>query len=69
MNGNRREFLTAVARYGTLGLLGAAGGWIAAKRRRLVRQGVCINDGTCAGCPVVAECDLPAALGLKEQKP
>jgi hypothetical protein len=65
---NRRDFLVGVVRYGTLGLIGVAGGLVAAKRRRLVRQGLCINDGACAGCAVLAQCGLPAALSLREQE-
>jgi hypothetical protein len=65
---NRRDFLTGVVRYGTLALMGIAGGWVAAKRRRLARQGVCINDGACTNCSVLSYCGLPAALSLKDRK-
>lgn len=65
---DRRDFLASVVRYGTLALIGVAGGLIAAKRQRLVRQGRCINDGVCAHCSVLAWCGLPAASGLREQK-
>ncbi len=69
MNVDRRGFLTAVARCGTLALMGAAGLWIVAKRQRLAQQGACINEGVCAGCPVLTRCDLPAALSLRDRKP
>ena len=63
---NRRQLLTGVLRYATLGLLGAAGGSIVAKSRRLVREGKCINSGLCRDCEVFEECGLPQALSLKE---
>ncbi len=63
---NRREMLGRVLRYATLGLLGAAGGWGFAKRRRLVREGKCINHGICRGCEVFEKCGLPQALSAKQ---
>jgi len=50
---NRRELLTAVLRYATLGTLGAIGGGVFAKRRRLVQDGICINSGICSGCGIL----------------
>ncbi len=63
---SRRQLLEAALRYGTLGLFGAAGGTFFAKRRRLVREGKCINDGICRGCEVLETCGLPQALSAKE---
>jgi len=63
---NRRKLLEAALRYGTLGLLGTAGGTFFAKRRKLVREGKCINDGVCRGCEVFQKCSLPQALSAKE---
>lgn len=63
---NRRKLLETALRYGTLGLLGAAGGTFFAKRRRLMREGKCINDGVCRGCKVFQKCGLPQALSAKE---
>ena len=63
---SRRKLLEAALRYGTLGLLGAAGGTFFAKRRRLTREGKCINDGVCRGCEVFQKCGLPPALSAKE---
>ena len=68
-NLDRRDFLRAVGRYGVLAVTSVAGGWSAVKRRRLERQGLCVNDGVCANCAVLAQCGLPAALSVKEQKP
>ncbi|HUS71884.1 MAG TPA: hypothetical protein VMY06_02375 [Sedimentisphaerales bacterium] len=63
---SRRQLLEAALRYGTLGLLGAAGGTFFAKRRRLVREGKCINYGVCRGCEVLETCGLPQALSTKQ---
>jgi len=63
---SRRTLLSAALRYGTLGLLGAAGGAAFARRRRLLREGKCINDGVCRGCEVLETCGLPQALSVKE---
>jgi len=35
------------------------------KRRRLVREGKCINSGICAGCEILGQCDLPAAFSAR----
>lgn len=63
---SRRELFAAVCRYAALGLLTAGAAGIFAKRRRLLRQGKCINSGTCAGCEILARCGLPRALSAKE---
>lgn len=71
---SRRELFAGIFRYLTLGLLGTVGGTTIAKRRRLVREGKCINRGTrstssgqvCRGCGVFQECALPQALSAKE---
>jgi hypothetical protein len=63
---SRRELMRCVLRYGTLGLIGAAAGGTAVKRRRLYREGKCINDGLCRDCRVFDSCDRPAALSAKE---
>lgn len=63
---NRRELLTAVLRYATLGTLGAIGGGVFAKRRRLVQDGICINSGICKGCGIFEQCGLPQALSAKQ---
>ena len=62
----RRKLLASVLRYVTLGALGAAGGAAFSKRRRLVREDTCINQGVCRGCEVFRECGLPEALSAKE---
>ncbi len=63
---NRRQLLTGVLRYASLGLLGAAGGSVVAKSRRLVREGKCINGGICRGCEDFEKCRLPQALSAKD---
>lgn len=62
---NRRQLLAGVLRYAVLGLLTAGGAVIFAKRRRLLREGKCINDGICTGCEVLERCALPAALSAR----
>ncbi|MHC4329761.1 MAG: hypothetical protein ACYSWW_16730 [Planctomycetota bacterium] len=63
---NRRQLLAGALRYAALGLLTAGGAGIFAKRRRLLREGKCINDGICTGCEVLERCGLPAALSARE---
>ncbi len=63
---NRREFFAGAFRWATFGLIGAGGGFVAAKGRRLVREGKCINKGICRGCGVFERCGLPQALSAKE---
>ena len=71
---SRRELITAVMRYATLGTLGAIGGAVFAKRRRLVQgprfagtqDGICINNGICRGCGIFEQCGLPLALSEKQ---
>lgn len=62
---NRRELFAGALRYVALGLLTAGGAGIFAKRRRLVREGKCINSGLCTGCEVLERCGLPAALSAR----
>ncbi|MFH1718353.1 MAG: hypothetical protein ABIF19_13450 [Planctomycetota bacterium] len=35
------------------------------KKRRLMREGKCINSGICAGCKVLGQCGLPAAFSAR----
>ncbi len=70
---SRRQFFIGAARCATLGLLCAGGGVLIAKRRRLMREGVCINDGLCEGCEIFEKCRLllrrpapPSALSPKQ---
>ena len=63
---SRRELFAGVCRHAALALLVAGGAGIFAKRRRLLRQGKCIGSGTCAGCEILARCDLPRAVSAKE---
>jgi len=63
---NRRGLLVGALRYGTLGILGAVGGWAFAKRGRLIREGKCVNGGICRDCRVYERCGLPQALSAKQ---
>ena len=62
---SRRKLFISVLRYATLGVLGVVGGSVFAKKRRLVRNGVCINHGICQSCGILSECSLPRALSVK----
>lgn len=63
---DRRQMLTSTLRYATLGLLGTFGASVISQRRRLVREGKCINEGVCRGCEILQTCTLPQALSAKE---
>lgn len=63
---SRRELLTGALRYSALGMSGVLGGWSFVKRRRLKREGKCINTGICRGCRVYERCGLPQALSAKQ---
>jgi len=71
---SRRELFAAILRYVALGTLGAIGGAVFAKRRRLVQgprlagtqDGICINRGICSGCGILEQCGLPLALSAKQ---
>lgn len=63
---DRRNFFVAALRYAALGLICAGAGMLAAKRYRLKRQGVCINNGLCTRCKALKTCCLPLALAAKK---
>ncbi len=62
----RREFFMDVFRYATLGAIGVISGAVFAKRRKLLKDGVCINQGMCSGCGIFEQCNLPPALSEKQ---
>jgi hypothetical protein len=61
----RRRLAVRLLRNATLALLGAAGAAAVAKRRKLLREGKCLNRGLCRACGVFEECGLPRALSTK----
>jgi len=63
---SRRQFFRRLLRNASLAGLGTATGVAVVKRRRLVREGKCINGGVCSGCTVFEECGLPRALSAKQ---
>jgi hypothetical protein len=63
---SRRELFVGVLRYGALAGVATAGALALVKRRCLSREGVCINNGMCQGCGVLADCGLPQALQTKD---
>jgi hypothetical protein len=65
-NHSRRELFAGALRYAALGLLTTGGAVLFAKRRRLLREGICINDRFCDGCTILQQCTLPKALSAKK---
>ena len=63
---SRREIFAGALRYAALGLMASASAMLFAKRQRLVRRGLCINSGICAGCEVLENCSLPLAVSARE---
>jgi hypothetical protein len=61
----RRLLITRLLRHASLAVLGLAGGAAALKRRRLLREGNCLNLGICRGCTVFDDCGLPRALSTR----
>jgi hypothetical protein len=61
----RRLLITRLLRNASLAVLGLAGGVVVVKRRRLLREGRCLNQGICRACGVFAECGLPRALSIR----
>jgi hypothetical protein len=62
---SRRDVLLGTLRYAALVVLAAAGISAFIKRRRLVSEGKCINDGSCGECRILDRCGLPAALSAR----
>ncbi len=64
---SRREMLAGALRYTVLGLMAAGVSVLFAKRRRLVRNGRCINNSEiCTGCKILQDCSLPQATTARE---
>ncbi len=61
----RRQFIRRVLRHASLVVLGLAGGAVVLKRRRLLREGKCLNQGICRACGVFDDCGLPRALSTR----
>ena len=65
---NRRQFLRGIGRCGVAIGIGIGMAMLEIKRRRLVREGKCVNRGVCGECEVFSVCKLPAAVTLKDKK-
>ena len=65
MDKDRRQFFVNGLRAAVLGVVGAATGAAVIKRRRLLREGKCLNKSICCDCKVFDDCGLPAALSAK----
>jgi len=64
----RRRVLLGFGRFGVLGLLGGLAAFGEAKRRKLLREGKCINGGICDGCGAFGNCGLPRAISFKQSR-
>ncbi|HON93126.1 MAG TPA: hypothetical protein PK373_05025 [Sedimentisphaerales bacterium] len=62
----RRRFVTHALRHTALVVLGMGGGAVVLKRRRLLREGKCLNQGMCRMCGVFEDCGLPRALSTRD---
>jgi hypothetical protein len=62
---NRRQLFKSLVRYGTLGLIAAAGAFAVIKKKKLQDKGMCINRGICTHCENFDQCGLPRALSAK----
>jgi len=63
---NRRQMMTGTLRYTVLSLVGFFAGSSIIKRRRLIKEGKCIDRGICGGCKIYEDCQLPPALSRKQ---
>ena len=63
---NRRNFLGDTVRYAVLALVCFVAGFAFMKRRKLLQEGNCINQGICGGCELNKKCRLPQALSRKQ---
>jgi hypothetical protein len=63
---SRRYIIQDALRYAALTVLGVATGSSIVKKRRLLKEGKCVNRGICAGCDVYKNCRLPQALSRKQ---
>jgi len=63
---NRRNFLRDAGRYTVLALVCFVAGFAFTKRRKLLQEGNCINQGICGGCGIYEKCRLPQALSRKQ---
>jgi hypothetical protein len=61
----RRQLITRLLRNASLAVLGLVGGAVAVKRRRLLREGKCLNRGICRDCGAFGDCGLPRALSTR----
>lgn len=66
MVNNRRQLLKGSLRYAAVGAVVVSGGSLAVKRKRLLREGKCINKGICGQCGLFNECGLPRALSVRK---
>jgi len=63
---NRRQMMIGTFRYSVLSLVAFFTGSSIIKRRRLIKEGKCIQQGICRGCKIYEDCRLPQALSKKQ---
>jgi hypothetical protein len=64
---NRRELIRGVLRIVSLGAVAGGTGSVLARRRKLIKEGKCINKAAgCRDCAIVSKCNLP--LGMSARK-
>lgn len=63
---SRRRLFQSSLRYASLGMLGIVGLGSWSKRRRLTKEGKCVNKGICRGCNVLGKCNLPQGLSARD---
>lgn len=63
----RRDMLFGGLRCAILGVIGAGGLAAAFKRKKLLREGKCLNNGICPQCNVFADCGLPRARSIRDK--
>jgi len=63
---DRRQIIRGALRYAGLAFLGFVTAGAIVKKRRLQKEGKCVNLGICAGCDTYRICRLPQALSRKQ---
>ena len=63
---DRRAFFNTLKRTAMVGVLGAAAGFLAIKRKKTMGNQICINESICGACPNINRaCTLPQALSFR----
>lgn len=65
-NVGRRSFFRAVARWGTLSGMAAAGAVMVARQPQPSQNQTCVNRSRCGPCPALPSCALPQGLMTRQ---